>query len=490
MQLTRAQVAPGVASRRSLQGANATALTMQCPDDPAGVLAALNVTCEQIFLASPPMGCDTDMRAEGAPVPAGTLVTTVCPASCGACPAAVGLVPGSGGADPGACVDDPDGVFAGQGMTCDVAVGAMACDTDLAQQGAPVPAGTLLTAVCPAACGACGGSGSGGADPGACVDDPDGVFAGQGMTCEMAATMLGCDPSSPNGAMVLLICPCTCNLPEPEAVSGCVDDSTGSLHAFLEMVGMFVEDGTKACEFWIGFEGCASTHPMDQTPMTETCPVSCHSCPTNPLCATSCVYADWSTGEPAHDSFAPNVFEGTCEYSLVPGGHESGQRGYCKVADPAVCRAHCDGDLMCTAYKLGDATTLAHTGFNCCLEYCVPPGYPDFEVAEEKSLWWLRSFGTADSTPTACSNWVSQIMLPPGLLFEAYPFTGSSLTYAHGQLDAVWNGKSPIVSHHNLDRAIWFPDAQTFADEIPGFSISESFYRPSGDIDRDPIVLR
>ena len=425
MQLTRAQVAPGVASRRSLQGANATALTMQCPDDPAGVLAALNVTCEQIFLASPPMGCDTDMRAEGAPVPAGTLVTTVCPASCGACPAAVGLVPGSGGADPGACVDDPDG-----------------------------------------------------------------VFAGQGMTCEMAATMLGCDPSSPNGAMVLLICPCTCNLPEPEAVSGCVDDSTGSLHAFLEMVGMFVEDGTKACEFWIGFEGCASTHPMDQTPMTETCPVSCHSCPTNPLCATSCVYADWSTGEPAHDSFAPNVFEGTCEYSLVPGGHESGQRGYCKVADPAVCRAHCDGDLMCTAYKLGDATTLAHTGFNCCLEYCVPPGYPDFEVAEEKSLWWLRSFGTADSTPTACSNWVSQIMLPPGLLFEAYPFTGSSLTYAHGQLDAVWNGKSPIVSHHNLDRAIWFPDAQTFADEIPGFSISESFYRPSGDIDRDPIVLR
>ena len=53
------------------------------------------------------------------------------------------------------CVDDAEGALAASGASCDELAGSIPCGTDLHTTDGALPAGLLLSAMCPASCGGC-----------------------------------------------------------------------------------------------------------------------------------------------------------------------------------------------------------------------------------------------------------------------------------------------------------------------------------------------
>eukprot|EP01043_Picozoa_sp_COSAG02_P068456 COSAG02_NODE_11376_length_1737_cov_1.869963_2_plen_469_part_01 len=103
------------------------------------------------------------------------------------------------------CVDDPSSFLSADGLACPDIV-ALGCDADLHGINALAPAGTLISAICPVACGSC-----------PCMDDPTGALAQMGITCE-ALVPLGCNADLhntvtvvPAGTPIALACPQLCD---------------------------------------------------------------------------------------------------------------------------------------------------------------------------------------------------------------------------------------------------------------------------------------
>ena len=79
-----------------------------------------------------------------------------------------------------ACSDDPDGVIAAAGFSCEEGVSWVGCDFDLSVMG--LPAGSIQSSLCPQTCELC-----------VCADDPNGLLSAMGFSCEQSVGWMGCD---------------------------------------------------------------------------------------------------------------------------------------------------------------------------------------------------------------------------------------------------------------------------------------------------------
>eukprot|EP00665_Eupelagonemidae_sp_cell47_P009350 gene9350-7422_t len=75
-------------------------------------------------------------------------------------------------------------ILDGAGVNCDMIVGMITCDGDLNSLSAAVPPGSFISGFCPASCEKC---------PGLCLDDPSGLLAGAGASCDILLPMLTCE---------------------------------------------------------------------------------------------------------------------------------------------------------------------------------------------------------------------------------------------------------------------------------------------------------
>jgi hypothetical protein len=150
-------------------------------------------------------------------VPLTTGVGELCPVTCDICSTED-------------CVDDPEGILAGQGSDCGTAKG-LGCDFEFSLLNPTLPSGTTVASVCPKSCDACAAStptvtlaetptdtpSEPASDSPVCKDDPDGAVEAAGANCGLLAG-LGCttdlnglDPSVAVGTFVWHACPVSCD---------------------------------------------------------------------------------------------------------------------------------------------------------------------------------------------------------------------------------------------------------------------------------------
>ncbi|EOD32290.1 hypothetical protein EMIHUDRAFT_231037 [Emiliania huxleyi CCMP1516] len=109
------------------------------------------------------LGCDTDLHTVNPAAPEGSILSRICPASCGACEPEESTPP----SPPSTpippllvlCEDDPGGLLtawltAYRGCAF-LTAGLVGCDTDLHTINPAAPVGSTMSLICPASCGAC-----------------------------------------------------------------------------------------------------------------------------------------------------------------------------------------------------------------------------------------------------------------------------------------------------------------------------------------------
>jgi hypothetical protein len=247
-----------------------------CVDDAIGLL--VGSSCDAISLS---MGCETDLNTVDPAVPVGTVLSSICPESCGACSTNATTTPPT-------CVDDAGGGLALAGMDC-TSVVSMGCDVDLNMVNPAAPVGTIVSGICHVSCDACPSAEepAPSSAPVACVDDPNGDLAAFGGCVSVVS--MGCDvdlntvnPAAPVGSLVSLICPTSCveacaQAPAPS----CADDAAGMLAAAAltcaSIVGM-------SCDTDLSTVNPAA--PVG-TLVSSICPESCDMC--GPPPAAACV---------------------------------------------------------------------------------------------------------------------------------------------------------------------------------------------------------
>jgi len=112
------------------------------------------------------------------------------------------------------CPDDPSGALKSFGSTCKE-VANFGCETDLSTLDQSAPEGSVVKLLCPGTCNNCPPPAS--TPVPKCPDDPSGALKSFGSSCEEVANF-GCetdlstlDQSAPEGSVVKLLCPGTCN---------------------------------------------------------------------------------------------------------------------------------------------------------------------------------------------------------------------------------------------------------------------------------------
>lgn len=199
-----------------------------------------------------------------------------------------------------ACVDDPDGMVAQQGFSCETVLQVTSnnCDYDLSALSPQIPKGVTPSQICPKSCQRCNTSvasfSSDNATVGVsdstnnCEDDPEGLAGQQGLTCTtvMQYANNNCDldlnslnPNVPAGLTAAKLCPKTCNRCNGAAASpktqACIDDPSGlvksngfSCATVLSVTGNNCDEDLSTL---------SSSIPKGVTP-GQICPKSCGRC--------------------------------------------------------------------------------------------------------------------------------------------------------------------------------------------------------------------
>ena len=392
-----------------------------CIDDPDGHVATIaSSTCANILTH---FSCSTDMHTVSEHLPEGTFLSGLCPRSCGICSENVNRTD---------CDDDPHGVVAHHGGSCSEYVTNFGCDSDASAftvdgNGASE---TFVSLLCPSSCGACPFANF---SDGSIEFE---LFMSHGISFQDAkieCLRRGANLASIRSATEHLE---AMSLLQPDMLIwiGLTSDSgssgewgwsdhspagytnwgpgqpedNGGPHTVVIYYGGLNSEWHDVPESWGDASGYLCVRGRSArsacqpgsfaTNVSSSCAKcssgrfngdwggDCEDCATGKFskegaircthtskCTQPCNTFDAATRLPTSDVLASDRFRGSCVYHSLAAGEGNDGGSQCLVTDAVSCRAHCDADPDCTAYKVGNASALEQTGYNCCLESCSPP---------------------------------------------------------------------------------------------------------------------
>eukprot|EP01050_Picozoa_sp_SAG11_P026235 SAG11_NODE_6209_length_1364_cov_0.692490_1_plen_385_part_10 len=224
------------------------------PDLPVRRQMGAGMTCSTLVEV---LGCAADMHDINLAVPAGSLVSALCPLSCNSCPQAMVVAE---------CEDDPDGSLP---FPCEDVVAQVGCAGDMHELDDAIPVGTPLSTFCPVTCDTC-------PEPPACVDDPGGLVSAAAPASHQTCAAL-CDGFVYMGVQAADKCFCgnaygkyACPDVVPPPV--CADDPNGLLPMACPGI---LQQGLLSCDFDLSSIDTQFTETML---VSSICPETCGMC--------------------------------------------------------------------------------------------------------------------------------------------------------------------------------------------------------------------